>query len=166
MKSVHPWAVMHDSWHSQSDADIIEFDTVPLHLPTPKHSSQRGGGAVVGAVGQTAGPLVQVEQVFRPVQVECTLHIPLRESKVKSEHPWLPAQVAWHSQSVAARVEVRTVPLHLPLSKQASHSETIDFELHLYLPHPSKEAKTYVKTIGSSCFVVVTLAPRSRVLPR
>ena len=86
MKSVHPWAVMHDSWHSQSDADIIEFDTVPLHLPTPKHASQRGGGAVVGAVGQTAGPLVQVEQVFRPVQVECTLHIPLRESKVKSEH--------------------------------------------------------------------------------
>ena len=118
MKSVHPWVVMHDSWHSQSDVEMMELVTVPLHLPTLKQSSQRG----VGSVGQTAGPLVQVEQEFRLVQEECTLHIPLAESKVKSVQPWLLAHSAWHSQSVAAIVEVMMVPLHLPLPKQSSHS--------------------------------------------
>ena len=123
VKSVHPWAVMHDSWHSQSDVEMMELVTVPLHLPTLKQSSQRG----VGSVGQTAGPLVQVEQALRLVQEECTLQIPLEESKVKSVQPWLLAQVAWHSQSVAAMVDVMTVPLHLPLSKQFSHSGTVSF---------------------------------------
>lgn len=66
MKSVHPWAVMHDSWHSQSDVEIMEFVTVPLHLPTSKQSSHTGDGSV----GQTAGPLAQVAQVLRLVQVE------------------------------------------------------------------------------------------------
>ena len=123
MKSVHPWAVMHDSWHSQLDVEIIELVTVPLHLPTSKHSSHSG----VGSVGQTAGPLMHVEHVLRLVQVECTLHIPLEESKVKSEHPWVPAQVSWHSHSDAVMVEVMMVPLHLPLSKQFSHSGTVSF---------------------------------------
>ena len=129
MKSVHPWAVAHDSWHSQSDVEMIELVTVPLHLPTPKQSSHSGGAGVVGSVGQAAGPLMQVEHVLRLVHVECTLHIPFEESKVKSEHPWLAAQVAWHSQSVAARVEVMTVPLHLPPEKQSLHSVTMDNEL-------------------------------------
>ena len=78
MKSVHPWNVMHDSWHSQSDVEMMELIPVPLHLPTLKQSSQRG----VGSVGQTAGPLVQVEQAFRLVQEEYMLHIPCAESKV------------------------------------------------------------------------------------
>ena len=45
---------------------------------------------VVDPAGQLAGPLVQLEQLLVLVQLSIRLHIPLVESKVKSEQPLMP----------------------------------------------------------------------------
>ena len=42
---------------------------------------------VVDATGHVAGPLAQVEQLLLLVQLSMRLHIPVVESKVKSEQP-------------------------------------------------------------------------------
>ena len=49
---------------------------------------------IVVVVGQTLGPLEQLEQVLRLVQLPITLHIPFDESKVKSVHPGIAVQVS------------------------------------------------------------------------
>ena len=80
---------------------------------------------VVGdVVGQTGGPLPQVAQSLRPVQLVYKLHIPLEESNVKSVQPWDVAHASWHLQSDSLMSEVRMFPVHRPLSKQSMHSVT------------------------------------------
>ena len=50
-----------------------------------------GEAVVVVVAGQTLGPLVQLVQVVRLVQLPIRLHIPFVESKVKSVHDGSPA---------------------------------------------------------------------------
>ena len=49
---------------------------------------------VVVVAGQILGPLEQVEQVLKLVQLPITLQIPFDESKVKSVHPGVAVQVS------------------------------------------------------------------------
>jgi len=49
---------------------------------------------IVVVVGQIIGPLEQLEQVLRLVQLPITLQIPFDESKVKSVHPGVAVQVS------------------------------------------------------------------------
>ena len=50
-----------------------------------------GEAVVVVVAGQVFGPLVQLVQVVRLVQLPIRLHIPFDESKVKSVHDGSPA---------------------------------------------------------------------------
>ena len=77
---------------------------------------------VGGSVGQTGGPLMQLEQVLRPVQLVYQLHIPLEESNVKSVQDVEFEHASWHSQADAVMSEVRIFPVHRPLSKHSSHA--------------------------------------------
>ena len=107
--------MLHISWHSHSSLAISVPTVLPLQRPTSKQSSQPekapsclfldlvtycqivpDGEAVVVVVvdGQTLGPLEQVEQVLKLVQLPITLQIPFDESKVKSVHPGVATQVS------------------------------------------------------------------------
>lgn len=85
-------SVLHRDWHSHSSFTKSEPTVLPLQRPTSKQSTQADGEAVVVVVaGQTLGPLVQLVQVVRLVQLPIRLHIPFVESKVKSVHDGSPA---------------------------------------------------------------------------
>ena len=79
---------------------------------------------MVVVVGQTGGPLMQVEHVLRLVQLVYQLHIPLEESNVKSVQDWAAEHASWHSHADSVMSEVRIFPVHRPMSKQSLHSVT------------------------------------------
>ena len=109
--------MLHMDWHSHSSLARSVPTVFPLQRPTSKQSSQPEKSPsciflylmtycqilpdaeavvvfIVVVVGQIIGPLEQLEQVLRLVQLPITLQIPFDESKVKSVHPGVAVQVS------------------------------------------------------------------------